>query len=179
MEPKLDLKPSKSSADGAQGRQNGAKMAPRWGQDGEKIREKHQRNKEEGSTSQRPPPEPKKSPTWPQLRSQNGAKMAKKTKQKSIIFLMPLGIDLWVDFGYQNRAKLAPKWDQKSMLTPKGVFSKNSSFPNEQLSFFGSNASKLSAKTDQKSINKKESKMKSKLASNFSRFWSILGTKLG
>ena len=34
---------------------------------------------------------------------------------------MPLGIDLWVDFGYQNVSKLAPKWDQKSMLTSKGV----------------------------------------------------------
>ena len=43
MEPKLDQKPPKSSPDGAQGRQNGAKMAPRWGQDGEQIREKHQR----------------------------------------------------------------------------------------------------------------------------------------
>ena len=40
----------------------------------------------------------KRWPTWPQLGSQNGAKMAKKSMQKCIIFLMPLGIDFWVDF---------------------------------------------------------------------------------
>ena len=52
--------------------------------------------------------------------------MAKKSIQKSIIFLMPLGTDLWVDYGgfwCQNRAMLATKWDQKSMLTSKGHFS--------------------------------------------------------
>ena len=38
------------------------------------------------------------------------------------------------------------------MLTPKGVFSKNNSFPSEKIGFFGSKASKLRAKTDQKSI---------------------------
>ena len=38
-------------------------------------------------------------PTWVQLGSQNGAKMVKKSISKSIIFLMPLGIDVWVDFG--------------------------------------------------------------------------------
>ena len=46
-----------------------------------------------------PPPEPKKWPTWTQLRSQNGAKMGKKSMQQCIIFLIPLGIDLWVDSG--------------------------------------------------------------------------------
>ena len=46
-----------------------------------------------------PPPKPKKWPTRPQLGSQNGAKMAKKSMQKCIFFWMPLGIDLWVDFG--------------------------------------------------------------------------------
>ena len=40
-----------------------------------------------------------KSPTWPQFGSQNGAKMAQKSIQNSIIFLMPLGNDLWVDYG--------------------------------------------------------------------------------
>ena len=34
-----------------------------------------------------------------QLGFQNGAKMAKKSIQKSIIFLMSLGIDSWMDFG--------------------------------------------------------------------------------
>ena len=84
-----------------------------------------------------------------------------------------------MDCGYQNRAKLAPKWDQKSMLTPKGVFSKNNSFPNEKLGFFRSKASKLRAKTDQKIDQKMESKMECILASILERFWSILGAKLG
>ena len=121
MEPKLDQKPPKSSPDGAQGRQNGAKMAPKWGQDGEKIKEKHQRNKEEGSVSDSPPREPKKWPTWPQLGPQNGAKMAKKSMQKCVIFLMPLGIDFWMDFGgfwvpksSQVDAKMGSKIDVNS-----------------------------------------------------------------
>ena len=41
---------------------------------------------------------PKKWPTWVQLGSQDGAKMVKKSISKSIIFLMPLGIDVWMDF---------------------------------------------------------------------------------
>ena len=61
------------------GFQNGVKMAPRWGQDGEKIREKHQRNKEEGSTSQLPPPGAEKiankAPTWVPKWSQDGPKI--------------------------------------------------------------------------------------------------------
>ena len=84
-----------------------SKIEPRWGPKmgypigpvGEKIERKHQRNKEEGGSSQGPPQEPKKWPTWPQLGPQNGAKMAKKSMQKCIIFLMPLGIDFWVEFG--------------------------------------------------------------------------------
>ena len=47
-------------------------------------------------------------PTWPQLGSQNGAKMVKKSISKSIIFLMPLGIDVWMDFaGFWEE-----KWSQ-------------------------------------------------------------------
>ena len=42
---------------------------------------------------------PKKSPTWPQLGSQDGAKMDKKSMQKSIKKLMHLGIDFWEDLG--------------------------------------------------------------------------------
>ena len=35
----------------------------------------------------------------PQLGSQNGAKMSNKSIPKSIFFLMPVGIDFWMDFG--------------------------------------------------------------------------------
>ena len=51
-------------------------------------------------------------PTWLQLGSQNGAKMAKKLILTSIISMMPLGIDFWTDFGEvgcQNGTKLAQK----------------------------------------------------------------------
>ena len=57
-------------------------------------------------------------PTWPQLGFQDGAKMEKKSMQKSIKNLMHLGIDFWKDLeGFWE-----PKWshvgtqiDQKSM----------------------------------------------------------------
>ena len=37
-------------------------------------------------------------PTWPQLDSQNKTKMGKTSNPKSIICLMPLGIDFKMDF---------------------------------------------------------------------------------
>ena len=81
----------------------GAQMEPKWRQDGvktaKKSTKKRQSNKKEGGFHSRAPVEPKRWPTWPQLGSQNGAKMSKKSIQKSNIFLMPLGIDLWVVFG--------------------------------------------------------------------------------
>ena len=61
---------------------------------------------------------PKNWPTWPQVGLQNRSKIDQKSMQKSIVFLMPLGVDLWtnfVNFCFQNEAKLGPKWDQKSM----------------------------------------------------------------
>ena len=93
MEPKLDQKPPKSSLDGG----------PKWGTPSGLWAKKSKKNanaskKRDGSHSGAPL-EPKKSPTWLQLGPQNGAKMAQKSMQKCIIFLMPLGIDLWVDFG--------------------------------------------------------------------------------
>ena len=70
-------------------------------------------------------------PTWPQLGSQDGAKMEKKSMQKSIKNLMHLGIDFWKDLeGFWE-----PKWshvgtqiDQKSMWFAKSGFSKNHCF---------------------------------------------------
>ena len=52
------------------------------------------------------------------LGSQNRSKIDKKSMQKSIVFLMPPGVDLntiFLDFWSRNEAKLGPKWDQKSM----------------------------------------------------------------
>ncbi len=54
-------------------------MAPRWGHNGGKIEKKHQRNKEEGSTLQAPPPGAEKvanmAPTWVPKWSQDGQKI--------------------------------------------------------------------------------------------------------
>ena len=84
-----------------------------------------------------------------------------------------------VDFGYPNRAKLAPKWDQKSTLTPKRVFSKNNSFPNEQLRFFWIKGVQVESQNRPEIDQKMESKMECILASIFERFWWILGPKMG
>ena len=73
----------------------------------------------------------KRSPTWLQLGSQNGAKIHQKSKPKSINFLMPLGIGFLKDVGgfwKQNGAKLAPKWHQKSIPTSNGDFFKKPCF---------------------------------------------------
>ena len=56
MVPTWTQKLPKSSQDGAQRPQNGAKMKPRWGQDGEKIKKKCQHNKKVGGDNSAPPP---------------------------------------------------------------------------------------------------------------------------
>ena len=73
----------------------------------------------------------KRWPTWLQLGSQNGAEIEKKSKQKSIQILMPLGVRFFQDFGgfwRQNGAKLAPKSHQKSIPTSKGDLKKKHYF---------------------------------------------------
>ena len=69
----------------------------------------------------------KKWPTWLQLGPQNGAKINKKSKPKSIKILVPLGVGFWSVFGgfwEANGAKLAPKTHQKSISTSEGPFYK-------------------------------------------------------
>ena len=73
-----------------------------------KIRKLYNATKKRGALLAAPPCYSKKWPTWVQLGSQNPAKIDKKSMQKSIIFLMPLGIDFLLDFdGF-----LVPKWSQ-------------------------------------------------------------------
>ena len=50
----------------------------------------------------------KRWPTWLQLGPQNGARIEKKSKQKSIKILMPLGVGFLEDFGGFGRVK----WSQ-------------------------------------------------------------------
>ena len=74
----------------------GANMEPKWSQEGVNKAKKSKKNanasKKRDGLHSTAPLEPKKSPTWLQLRPQNGAKMAKKSMQECIIFLMTLGI---------------------------------------------------------------------------------------
>ena len=96
-------------------------------------------------------------PTWPQLGSQDGAKMEKKSMQKSIKKLMHLGIDFWKDLeGFWE-----PKWshvgtqiDQKSMPIAKSDFLKNRTLPAAGDRFFKIRGSKLGVKIDQMSTKK-------------------------
>ena len=104
--------------------------------------------------------------------------MAKQSMQKSIIFLMPLGIGFWMDFGgfgYQNGFKLVPKWDQKSISTLKAENQLNAS----RLAFSWLSGVEVGSKNRTKIDPKMESKMECILASIFERFWWILGGKLG
>ena len=92
----------------------GYPMRP-WAKNSEKNKDP---TKKRADSHRAPPVEPKKRPTWLQVGLQNRSKIDKKSMQKSIVFLMPLGVDLWtnfVDCCFQNEAKLGPKWDQKSM----------------------------------------------------------------
>ena len=54
-------------------------------------------------------------PTWPQLGSQDGAKMKKKSMPKSIKKLMHLGIDFLKGFGRFLGAKMVPCWHQNGI----------------------------------------------------------------
>ena len=114
-----------------------SKIEPKWGQEGARTAQKSKNNinptKNRSDSISVAPFYWKTWPTWPQLGSQDGAKMEKKSMQKSIKNLMHLGIDFWKDLeGFWE-----PKWshvgtqiDQKSMPIAKSVFLKNPVFAN-------------------------------------------------
>ena len=65
--------------DGSQSRPNGAQMAPRWSQNGEKTRKKSQRNKQVGGVPRRRPISTENRanmvPTWASKWSQDAQKI--------------------------------------------------------------------------------------------------------
>ena len=70
----------------------------RWGTPGsraKKFDKKSNATKKRGYLHSAPPFFPKKWPTWPQVGSQDGAEIDKKSIQKSIKKLMPLGIGFY------------------------------------------------------------------------------------
>ena len=75
---------------------NGAKMGS--GQP-KKPKKNIEPTKKKAESHRVPPVEPKKRPTWLQVGFPNRSKIDKKSLQKSIVFLMPLGVDLWTKFG--------------------------------------------------------------------------------
>ena len=110
----------------------GAKMDPKWRQDGVRTVKKSKKNinaTKKRVDPHRPPPQSRKS-------RQHGPNLGPKMEPRWQTNLCRNASFFWcllefifgpilVDFGSQNRAKLTPKWDQKSMLTPTGVFSNN------------------------------------------------------
>ena len=95
--------------------------------------------------------EPKKWPTWLHVGLQNQSKIDKKSMQKSIVFLMPLGIDFWVDFGGFGEAKssqVGTKIDKKSMPIAKCNFLKNRALAAAGARFLRFWGSKLGVKID-------------------------------
>ena len=95
-------------------------MEPKWRQDG--VRTAKNPKKPSNATKKRPafyrvaPFESKKWPTWLQVGLPKRTNIDKKSMQKSINILMPLGVDFWSDFG----GFLEGKWSQLGIkMEPK------------------------------------------------------------
>ena len=80
-----------------------SKIEPKLDQEGARTTKKSKNNidpTKRGAACHRAPPFWRKMwPTWPQLGSQDGAKIDNKSLQKSIKKMMPSKIDFWSDFG--------------------------------------------------------------------------------
>ena len=96
-------------------RARGLKIAPKGGQDGDKIEKKCQRNKKEGSILPRcsflPEKVAKMAPTWPPKRSQNGPKIDAKIDQNFDGFRDRFLEGFWWILG----AKMEPSWGKNGM----------------------------------------------------------------
>ena len=109
-------------------------------------------------------------------------KINKKSILKSIVFLMPLGVDLWTKFG----RFLVPKWSQVGTKMGSKIdvnfecrFFKKPCFSTGKIMFFAIKWIQADSPNRPKIDQKTESKMDGILASIFLGFWSILGAKLG
>ena len=167
--------------------QHGAKNLPKWGRSdgvpppsGSRWRKSKKKQRAQQKRGLLPTASPILAEILPQLSSQNGAKMAKTSMQKSVVFLMHLGncffqncCGFWV--AKQNGTKLAPKWNQKSISqkTRKNAFGASPLVPNcfQGVQVGSENRSKIDPKM--------ESKMGCIMAPILFRFWWFLGAKLG
>ena len=94
-------------------------MAPRWGQDGGKIKKNGNATKKRVGCHTAPPFCTKKWPTWPQVGLKHRAKIDKKSIQKSTQKLMHLGIDFWKDFGGLKWSQVGTKIEPKNDVAAK------------------------------------------------------------
>ena len=88
----------KTSKMQAQTPQNRRQIDPEESRSTKKSKNNIDPTKKKAASHRAPPFLRKMWPTWPQLGSQEGAKMKKKSMQKSIKNLMPLGMDFCEDF---------------------------------------------------------------------------------
>ena len=120
-------------------------------------------------------------PSWRNLGAKTRPTWSKEAIPKSIIFLMPLEIDIFGicnDLGYQNEGMLAPKSDGKSMLTSKGRCSKKYCKTNIILMIFAAQGVEIGRENRSKINEKSKSKMECLWVAFFLRFWWILNAKL-
>ena len=125
-------------------------------------------------------------PTWPQLGSQNGAKIDKKSIQKMIKILMPPETrflryfdGFWVDFGGMLASKMESRW----MLSSRGHFLKKLRFPTGKSMILKDPGVEVGSPNRSKIDQKRNSSWEGILASIF--LWILVdfggqvGTKLG
>ena len=143
--PKSRLKPSK--------------IEPKLSQDGSRTSKKPKSNidpTKKGLACHSVPPSWKKMwPTWLQVGFQNRSQINKKSIQKSIKKLICLGIDFWKGFKRCWRGKwkeFAIKIDPKSVPIAANDFLINRALPAAGARKIKFKASKLGAKSDQKSF---------------------------
>ena len=84
-----------------------------------------------------------------------------------------------MDFGRENEAKLVSEIDEKTMSTSKSDFMKNNGFTSAKLTFFKVRGVQVGNKNRRKIDKKMRSRRECLLDFIFSRFWWILGAKLG
>ena len=123
----------------------------------------------------------KRWPTWPQVGPQNGPKMDKKSKPKSIQISMPLGVAFGGDFVGLGRPKwshVGPRMEPEMDLVLRTPKIQKILKANGISMIFGVRGVQIETKNRSKIDQKMKSSWEGILASIFHGFWSILEAKL-
>ena len=132
------------------------KSIQNWTRTAQKTRKKKDRNIKP-NTSHPAAAFTKKSPSWVQVGSQNGAKIKKTRVKKSMHFLIHARSHLGTDFhGFWNRewSQVGTKVARKSMMNRKVVKRTNNGKTNTKISFGDVRATIFDTKLVEKSIEK-------------------------